>query len=242
MQYKEELDLLRQQIPIGIRHGLNLLTKSNGDINHARRLFENEMIEVVIAKTSVSPEIAEKHLLAFEYDVAKALASIDEERFTLSERILQKTKGNKERALDLIGGNMEDAKKLKRNYWLKLDELEGLSPVQYCLLVVKEWLDYEDYEGFDYAIYFYADIAAYQIETRLLLPEVADYLREGRRRSDEILALHKSPKAIKKPFLLGNVLNEDERFMKNENAFRKARTLIIDRLYSMVVDNIGQFD
>ena len=241
MQYKEELDLLRQQIPIGIRHGLNLLTKSNGDINHARRLFENEMIEVVIAKTSVSPEIAEKHLLASEYDIAKALASVDEERFTLSERILQKTKGNKELALDLIGGNLEDAKKLKRNYWLKLDELEGLSPVQYCLLVVKEWLDYEDYEGFDDAIYFYADIVAQQIEEQLLLPELANGLRIARKLGDELFEQHKRKGSAKKLPLVSSQLNENPVYISSRNRFKNSRLLLIDRLYDLVVNNVDQF-
>lgn len=222
MQFKEELDLLRQQIPVGIRNGLNLLDKTNGDINLARALFEDEFTEIVVGKSSVSREIAQKYLVAANYDIAKTFVSIDDERFTLPERILRKAKGNKERALDLLGQNLEDAKGITRKYWLTLDELQGLSTVQYCLLVVKEWLDYEDYEGFDYALYFYLDIAATQIETQLLLPEVAGYLRAGKKRSDEIIEQYKPKRPRKKPFHVSNVINVDVEFVKNENGFKKA--------------------
>lgn len=115
MQYKEELDLLRQQIPIGIRHGLNLLDRTNGDIHLARSLFEDELIAIIIGKTSVLPEVAQRHLVAANYDIAKALGSIDDERFTLPERILRKSKDNKEEALSLLARNLEDAKNLKRD-------------------------------------------------------------------------------------------------------------------------------
>lgn len=241
MQYKEELDLLRQQIPIGIRHGLNLLDKTNGDVNLARGLFENELAEIIVGKSSVSREVAKKHLVAANYDIAKTLVSIDEERFTLPERILRKSKDNKEKALSLLARNLEDTKKLKRDYWLALDQLQDLSAVQYCLLVVMEWLDYEDYEGFDHAIYFYPDIATTQIETLLLLPEIAGYLREGKVRRDQIIEQYKSQKPGKKPFHVSNVINVDAEFVGNENGFRESRGIIVDRLYELVVNNVGQF-
>jgi hypothetical protein len=241
MQYKEELDLLRQQIPIGIRHGLNLLIKTKGDINETRRLFEAELIEVIVGKTSVLPEVAQKHLVAANYDITNALVSLDEERFTLSERILREAKGNKEGALDLLGQNLEDAKGITRKYSLPIDQLPDLSAVQYCLLVVKEWLDYEDYEGFDYAIYFYVDIVATQIETQLLLPEIAGYLRTGRVRSDEIIEQYKPKRPRKKPFHVSNVINIDDEFVKNRDGFRRNRAVVIDRLYDLVVVNIGAF-
>ncbi|MBS0026054.1 hypothetical protein ACTJJ0_10910 [Chitinophaga sp. 22321] len=241
MQYKEEFDLLRQQIPIVIRHGLNLLSKSNGNINEARRWFEEEMIQVIIHKTSVSPEVAQKHLLACEYDIARTIAGIDEERFTLSERILRKAKDNKEKALDLIGHNLEDAKKIERKYWLKLDELEQLSPVQYCLLAVKEWLDYEDYEGFSCAVYFYLDIAAQQIEEQLLLPELANGLRAARKISNELFEQHKRKSAAKKFPIVSKLLNENPVYISSKDGFRKIRPVVIDRLYDLVVNNIEQF-
>lgn len=241
MKYKEELDLLRKQIPIGIRHGLNLLDKANGDINLARGLFENELTEIIVSKSSVSWEVARNHLVTANYDIAQTLVSIDEERFTLQERILHKSKDSKEEALSLLARNLEDAKNLKRNYWLVLDQLPDLSPMQNCLLVVKEWLDYEDYEGFDAAIYFYPDIVASQIETQLLLPEVAGYIHAGKVRSDQIIEQYKPKRPGKKPFHVSNVINVDAEFMRNESGFKESRAVIIDRLYELVVNNIGEF-
>jgi hypothetical protein len=242
MEYKEELDLLRQQIPIGIRHGLNLLIKTNGDIKLAHSLFEQELIDIVISKASVLQEVAKKHLIAANYDIAKTLVSIDEERYTLPERILRKSKNHKEEALRLLSQNLEHAKALKRDYWLVLDQLEKLSPVQYCLLVVMEWLDYEDYEGFDYAIYFYLDIVTVEMETTLLLPEVAECMRAARKRSDDLIEQYKPQKPRKKPSHVSNVIAVDAEFVAAESGFQERKAVIIDRLYELVERNIREFD
>ncbi|MBO9728983.1 MAG: hypothetical protein J7623_10155 [Chitinophaga sp.] len=241
MEYKEQLDTLRQQMPIGIRHGLELLRKTNGDIVAARTLFEEELIAIIISKTSVSQETAQKHLQAANYDMPKTLVSIDEERFSLPERILRNAK-NREEALSLLARNLADAKGIKRNYWLPLDQLQHLSPVQRCLLVVMEWLEYEDYEGFDHGIYFYVDIVVTQHETMLLLPDVAASIRLGRNRSDALMERYKNkPSPGKKQFHVGNVINKDKKFVRTMSIFKENRMLIIDRLYEIATNNIAVF-
>lgn len=102
-------------------------------------------------------------------------------------------------------------------------------------------MDYEDYEGFDAAIYFYPENAATQIEMPLLLPEVAGYLRGGKVRSDQIIEQYKPKRPGKKPFHVSNVINVDAEFVRNENGFKESRAVIIDRLYELVVNNIGEF-
>lgn len=240
MEYKEQLDTLRQQMPIGIRQGLDLLRKTGGDIVAARSLFEEEITAIIISKTSVSREVAQKHLKAANYDIPKTLVSIEEERFSLPERILRNTK-DKEAALSLLAQNLEDAKGIKRDHWLALDQLQHLSPVQQCLLVVMDWLDYEDYEGFDAAIYFYLDLVITQIEAQLLLPELADTLRHAGIRRDEIKAGHRAKNAVNKSFFLVNKLSKDRKLLSYEDAFKASKSAIVDKLYDLVTNNIKEF-
>ncbi|MEZ2441815.1 hypothetical protein AB6805_08855 [Chitinophaga sp. RCC_12] len=237
MLHKESLALLRQQIPIGARHGLNLLNHTNGNVEQARRLFEAEMVQVIINKTAVSPEIARKHLTIHNYDIAETISSIDGERFTLSQRILKKTKNNKEEALTLIVQSIESTENIQRKFWLPLEELGYLPPPVYCLLVLHDFLSYEDWEGFSSAIYFHPDIVVSQLETVLNLAQVAGHLRAARKRSDEIHQQYKGQTES----VIANKVAVDAEFSQHESGFVAGRSLIVDRLYNVVVDNIGLF-
>ncbi|MGF6845625.1 hypothetical protein QFZ51_000860 [Chitinophaga sp. W3I9] len=237
MLHKESLALLRQQIPIGARHGLNLLNQTNGNVEQARLLFEAEMVQVIVNKTAVSPEIARKHLIIHNYDIAQTISSIDEERFTLSQRILKKAKNNKEEALTLIVQSIESTENIQRKFWLPLEELGHLPPHVYCLLILHDFLSYEDWEGFSSAIYFHPDIVVSQLETMLNLPQVADHLRIARKCSDEIYQQYKGQTES----VIANKMAGDAEFSQHESGFMAGRSLIVDRLYNMVVDNIGLF-
>lgn len=239
MQHQQEVSLLRQQIPIGLRHALQLLDNTNGNIDQAIHQFKAEMVVIVVEKAAVATETAAEHLAKCNYDIAKTLASIEEERYTLPERILRSKKNDKEGALTLLADNLEKEQQLPRNYWLLLDQLPTLTPVQYTLAVVKEWWEYLDYEGFDHAIYFYLDIVAPQLETSLRLPGIAHCLRAARVRSDELIA-HYQKKPVKKVSIhVANVINADPWFLKQEAAFEAQRGLIIDRLYELVAANLA---
>lgn len=241
MQYQQEVNLLRQQIPIGLRHAFRLLSSTNGNIDEALHQFKAEMIAVIVEKTAVSAEMAADHLAKCNYDIVKTLASIEEERYTLPERILRSKKNDKEGALTLLADNLEREQQLPRNYWLLLDRLPPLTPVQYTLAVVKEWWEYLDYEGFDYAIYFHLDIVTPQLETALQLPGIASCLRAARVRSDELIARYKQLPKKKKTFHVANVINKDRWFLQQEAAFEAQRGLIIERLYELVVGNLKEF-
>ncbi|NLR59664.1 hypothetical protein HGH93_16240 [Chitinophaga polysaccharea] len=238
MQYQQEVNLLRQQIPIGLRHALQLLTNTNGNIDQAIHQFKAEMVAIVVEKATVATETAAEHLTKCSYDIAKTLASIEEERYTLSERILRSKKNDKEGALTLLAYNLEKEQQLPRNYWLLLDQLPALAPVQYTLAVVNEWREYLDYEGFDHAIYFHLDIVAPQLETALRLPEIAYCLQAARVRSDELIAHYKKKPVKKASIHVANVINADPWFLKQEAAFEAKRGLIIDRLYELVAANL----
>ncbi|NLR79133.1 hypothetical protein [Chitinophaga eiseniae] len=239
MQYQQEVTLLRQQIPIGIRQALHLLNSTNGNIDQAIREFKAKMIAVVVEKAGIAAETAAEQLAKCSYDIAETLTSIEEERYTLPERILRSKKNDKEGALTLLASNLEKEQQLPRNYWLLLDQLPALSPVQYTLAVVKEWWEYLDYEGFDHAIYFHLDIVTPQLETVLQLPEIASCLRAAKVRSDELVAHYKQLPKKKTTFHVANVINKDRWFLKQEATFETQRGVVIERLYELVAANLA---
>lgn len=241
MLHKESLNLLRQQIPIGARHGLNLLNQTNGNVEQARRLFEAEMIQIIIDKTSVSSDIARKYLTIHNYDITQTIASIDGERFTLSQRILRKAKNNKEEALTLVVQSIESTENIQRKFWLPLEELTYLPPPVYCLLVLHDFLSYKDWEGFSSAIYFHSDIVVSQLEAVLHLSQVVYHLRAAKKRSDEIRQQYKGRTEFGIESIIANKITADDEFGEHEAGFDAERPLIVDRLYNMVVDNIGLF-
>ncbi|HVI46019.1 MAG TPA: hypothetical protein VM802_14175 [Chitinophaga sp.] len=233
MQYKAQLELLRQQIPVGIKHGLALLNKTNGDFDKARELFEEEMILLIMDKMQAPRNEAKDVLLACHYDIARTIAAIEERRYTLPERILRKTK-DKEEALGLIAVNLEALLRPERDYWLLLDRLTGLHPAQYCLLAVQEWLNYEDWEGLDSAVYFHTGIVAALIGHELQLPEVAHVIIAAKERMEALLPVFQKTGDH-------SVIGGDTVLAGLRADFREGRELIIDRLYAYVVSQIRHF-
>ena len=195
------------------------------------------MIQVVINKTAVSPEIAKEHLLACSYDITCAIDRIDEARFSLSERILRKHKHNKEEALALIVHQVEATEHIQRKFWLPLDEMNHLTPLVYGVLAVHEFLNYDDWEDFSSALYFYPDIIVAQFETVLNMPEIAHCLRAAKKRSDELLEQYKG----KDVSVIANVINKDAAFCVQANFFTAHRGRMVDKLYSLVVEHVALF-
>jgi len=109
------------------------------------------------------------------------------------------------------------------------------------LLVLHDFLSYEDWEGFGSAIYFHSDIVVSQLETMLDLPQVAYHLRAAKKRSDEIYQQYKGRTEFGIESIIANKLATDAEFSEHERGFEAERPLIVDRLYSMVVDNVGVF-
>ena len=144
MQYKAQLELLRQQIPVGIKHGLALLNKTNGDSDEARH------------------------------------------------------------------------------------------PAPYCLLAVQEWLNYEDWEGLDTAVYFHTGIVAALIRNELQLPETAHIITAAKARMDALLPVYQETKDH-------STIGEDAVLGGLRAGFRNGRPLIIERLYAYVVSNLRHF-
>jgi len=233
--YKDKLEILRQRVSIGLRHGLAILGKVNGDVEQAEKLFQQEMLSLVINKTGVTKAIATKHLIKTNFDINSALKSIDEERYTLTERILKQCKDNKEEALNKLAYAVEQKNKLIRNFWLDLEDLQKLSQQEFCLLTIIEWLHYNDYEGFIVAIHFHLEVVTDQIKEQLLLPEIAGIIRKAK----EIHESQFEQQEIK--FKKEKAISPTPEFCEQEDLFDEKKPLLIDTLYEFVKKHVNKF-
>jgi hypothetical protein len=239
--YKDKLEILRQRIPIGLRHGLTLLEKADGNIEKAEEYFRDEMVVLTLDKRQVTSDIALRHLEKNNFDIHLTIKSIDEELYTLTELILRKYKNKKEVALEIIMHAIEETKAIERKFWLNFEDLKKLPDEVFCLLTVMEWLNYESYENLDAALSFELEIVTKQLENKLALPDLANSLL----RASEIKRLtyekNESGKGIENYIKAINQFLEHKEYEKCENTYQQQRPLLIDRLYELVTKNIDKF-
>jgi hypothetical protein len=240
--------LLRQRIPIGISGGLILLKKVNGDLEKAEEQFKEEMIALAVNKTEVTSEVATSHLIKSSFDITLAikrikdeLKSIDDARYTVTELILRDNKNNKEDALFKIMHEVEEQLNLKREFWLSFDSLKALPAEVYSFMVIMEWLNYEDYEGYDYALSFHLDLVIKNIKDQLALTGLANSLQQANDLKDIIYAKNETDKDLQRYINASNELREHEEYQKCEEFFKSQRPLLLERLCVLVKSNIGLY-
>lgn len=245
--YKDKLISLRQRIPVGLNYGLKLLERTNGDLEKAEQQFKGEMITLAINKTGVTSEVATIHLTKKGFDLGLAIKSIEEElksiedeRYTFTELILRKHK-NKEDALNKIMYAVEEQYNLKREFWLDVECLKGLPAEIYKIIVILEWLNYEDWEGYDYALSFNLNLVTEQIKNQLALTDLANSLEHANDIKNIIYAKHETKRDFQNYINAGNELRENEEYQKCEEVFKDQRPLLIERLYEFVKDNKAQY-
>ncbi|QJB31792.1 hypothetical protein HF324_10520 [Chitinophaga oryzae] len=179
MDHEEQIKQLREQVPVGLRHAALLLEKAGGDVMVARQLFIQEAEAIVFGKTAAPRELVLSLLEQHHYDIPRTLNAIEAELYTVTERILRKIKNNPEAAIGKIALAVEAATPLHRNYWLPLDTMVLPNGSQHSFMVVYEWLSYEDYEGFDIALYFHRELVSTTLRERLSCPGAATAILDG---------------------------------------------------------------
>ncbi|MGI4871548.1 MAG: hypothetical protein ACRYFX_10260 [Janthinobacterium lividum] len=230
-----QLAALRQRVPVGLRHGQALLARTHGNVPTAEALFRAETQALVVAKTGVDAAVAERHLGQHGYDINLTLKSIDEERYTLTERILRRYKHDREEALEKVAYALETAHQLPRNYWLQFEAFPKLPPPLFCVAVVLEWLAYDNWEGLTGALYFHLDLVTYQLDNQLYLPEIAQTLRTAHTLDEQA-----SPERRQQLAALG-YWSPGPAFQQQDARFQELRPQLIATLYQLVQDNIRLF-
>jgi len=172
---KDKLVALRKEIPVGIAEGLNLLNKAGENVEGAIRLFQEKTIQIIVQKTNVSKELALKHLEQNNFDIHQTLKSLEEELYSITERIFRKFK-KKEMALGNVLVCIERVRNLERTYsWIDLKKLDSLHEKEKAFVIIQEWLNYESWEG---TIYFHLNIATEAIRNALGWTEMVDFLQK----------------------------------------------------------------
>jgi hypothetical protein len=246
--FKDKLIILRQRIPIGLRDGLVLIEKVNGDLEKAEEQFKADMVTLAINKTGVTPEVALSHLTKSSFDITLAiksirdeLKSIDDARYTITELILRNRKDKKEDALFETMHAVEEKFKLKRESWLSFDGLNAL-PTEVCsFMAIMEWLNYEDYEGYDYALSFNFNLVIEHIKDQLALTDLVNTLQHANNIKTIIYLKNKTAKDFQNFINAGNELRQHEEFKKCEQDYIRQRPLLIERLYDYVKSNSAYF-
>ncbi|MGI4871962.1 MAG: hypothetical protein ACRYFX_12390 [Janthinobacterium lividum] len=180
--YPPQLRELRQQLVIGAQDGLAYLTAAQGNLAAAEATIRAAYEATLAQQTGLPPEAARLVLQQHHYDPAKALRAVEDQRLKAVEAGYQETELLLKRharypldALKWVAGAIRRTHALERaphpsyenHPWLRLENLEALNPYQRSLLTIMEWLDYEDYEGLGFALYFYLPEVMEALESKL---------------------------------------------------------------------------
>ncbi|UOQ53705.1 hypothetical protein [Hymenobacter cellulosivorans] len=232
-----QLQELRQQLPIGIRHALQLLERTQGNVAAAAQLFKQELTELVMSKTGVARPVAEQHLAAAKYEVPRALYSIRAELYTLTEHILIRYQADKSEALSRIQSVIQRETPLVRKEWLEVSELPKLNRPQACVILLCEWLGFEDWEDLTSALYFHLDLVTTYLRQELQQDTLAVTLLAMRDRHAALQAKYATASfevALKR-------IQNDKLLQGYEAEYEHLKPRLLDRLYSYVQEHIGSF-
>jgi len=200
---------------------------------------ENKRLQIVISKTNVSKEQALKHLSQNNFDINLTLKSLEEELYSVTERIFRKFK-SKETVLSNVLTAVEMARSIKRNFWIDFEKLDVLSEQERYFVIIQEWLNFEAWEGFTTALHFrFLDMVTNSIKKALNWGEMAENLREAYKKQKEIYL--KYQKQYDSVTIHNEYLTEDIEYQKCYQFFRDHEEVFIEKLYDFVKENIRYF-
>lgn len=84
MEYKAELKLLRQRVPVSITEALQILKANQGNIVLSEKQFIEQSINTICIQTGCRREVAIERFATYKYDLTKAVSSIKEQQYNLS--------------------------------------------------------------------------------------------------------------------------------------------------------------
>jgi hypothetical protein len=237
MKNQEKLKALRAHLPIGIKQGLELLVKTDGNLDEAETLFKNELVKTISNQENISEETARAHLEKNNFDLDKTIVSIENEKFTLTELIVKRYK-NKETVLFKVLSALNEISQPTSKNWIKAEEIGNLNSNRYAFAVILLWMDYEDFEGFDYALDYHLDKTIKEIKNKLALDEFANILQIAKERKEIFEA---NCKTFDDRIKAANKLHEDKVFLDCRDYYEKHKETLINRLYDFLVENVADF-
>ncbi|RYU97381.1 hypothetical protein [Emticicia agri] len=245
--YLENIKLLRQKIPVGVSDALRVLEIAEGNVEEAENLIKKEFLNILIEKTGVNADIAQKALFKNKFDIGAALIEIEKQIYSSTELILKRCVREKEYAirsiLEVIERKIEadtqEYQSLKLYGWFNFELLKTLDAILFSFAAIAEWLSYEYYEDFNYAIGCHMEEVTEQIEKALHLPEIADFIRVSNERQSYFYEKYKNKK--NGYFKAYEKLMEDAAFKQAKNGYYSNKEHLINSLYEFVKTHINHF-
>jgi hypothetical protein len=232
--YLAEVSALRQRMAIGVRHGLALLQQTNGDVAAAEALFQQELTRVVAHQAQV-PEAAARHALELAgYDVPRTLQQLEQARYSLTQRILRRYREPAD-AVRRVADAVEQTHQVPRTYWLDVTAAQLLAPPLACVLVVSEWLAYEDWEGLDVAVSFHLEAVLAYFDHQLALPQVSHALR------DAAVLEQEQAEVRRRQLARTGAFSPTPKVVAAHAAFEALRPRIVQGLYELIEHHIELF-
>jgi hypothetical protein len=232
--YLPALRVLRQRTPIGVRQGLALLHQTKGDVVAAETLFQEELTQVVARQAQVPEAAARQALVVAGYEVPRALQQLEQARYSLTQRMLRRYREPAD-AVRRVADVVEQTQQVPRSYWLDVAAAQVLPPPLACVLVVNEWLAYEDWEGLDAAVYFHLEAVLTYFDEFLHLPQASHALRT-------VAALEQQQAALRRHQLLRTgAFSPTAEVQAAGAAFEAWRPRIVQGLYELIEQHIGLF-
>ncbi|RFS17597.1 hypothetical protein [Emticicia sp. C21] len=245
--YIENIKILRQKIPVGVSDALRALKTTYGNVEEAENLIKKEFLSILIEKTDVDADIAQKALVKNKFDIGASLIEIEKQVYSSTELILKRCLREKEYAIESIlkvierkiEATIQKDQELWMYGWFNFELLKTLDSYLFSFAAIAEWLSFEDCEDFYSAIGFHTQEVTEQIEIALHLPEIADHIRVSNERSTYFYEKYKNKKngysiAYEK-------LIEDAAFKQAKEGYFNNKRLLINSLYEFVKTHINQF-
>ncbi|MDJ0365509.1 hypothetical protein QMK33_10115 [Hymenobacter sp. H14-R3] len=224
-----------------------MLTAVAGNLDQAVQQVQTAYCQQIQDKTGISAAAALEKLLRLHYDLDRVLNEVAREQHTATELVLQRYATRKAEALPHLCREVAHATPIRYEpgymggHWLPLGRLTAtLSPPHYCVVALNEWFEYEDYEGFDYALDFWLAEIATVIEQQLQLPVVAGYLRTARHLQEHFRASSKA-KNLPQALRMKARIAKDPAFRAAEQGFDQSRPLLLETLYDYVQERVAEF-
>lgn len=246
--YKAKALELRRTFPVGLQQALTLLHQTDGDLAATEQLLKQVAMADVVAQTGATPEQAQQHLHEQHYDVARAVARLEQELFPLTERLLRRYRHYPWEAVTHIAYAVRQPLALPHiqtghGYpMLQLDALPPLPPAVRCLLIVTEWLHYVDAEVLREAVFYYPELVGAALRDELHLPAAAQILPQTQRIVREADAAAEE-RAKRQPRRRGPVwLARHQRAYKAQQAaLAEQQPLIVHRLLQLIQAHVDVF-
>lgn len=149
----ENIKLLRNQIPIGVTEAKQLLERIDNWAT-AIQVWKQEQIEKFCTKTQTDNENASVYLDKATWRLDSAIDLYQHEQLSLIEQILQSSSRN-EFILSRIREAIDYKQPPKNEVFFRFFDFEDLSTLpkyEFEFVLLSDWLDYLDWEGYDYAI------------------------------------------------------------------------------------------